>query len=84
MLETLGCPLPDQDGRRDLVMLMARAQCLWRDEEPRLLQRESPALEIFAQAAHHFDNRAKDKQVLHLVNRLQNLGYNVQIAPQAA
>src|SRR5258708_5356086 len=32
----------------------------------------------------HFDNRAKDKQVLGLVNRLQNLGFAVQITPLAA
>jgi transposase len=29
----------------------------------------------------HFDNRAKHKQVLRLVNRLQNLGFNVQVSP---
>jgi transposase len=29
----------------------------------------------------HFDNRAKGKQVLRLVNRLQNLGFTVQISP---
>jgi transposase len=29
----------------------------------------------------HFDNRAKGKQVLRLVNRLQNLGFAVQISP---
>ena len=34
--------------------------------------------------ADHFDRRAKGKQVLRLVNRLQNLGFNVQITPQAA
>jgi hypothetical protein len=32
----------------------------------------------------HFDNRAKGKQVLRLVNRLQNLGFAVQITPRAA
>ena len=34
--------------------------------------------------ANHFDNRAKGKHVLHLVNRLQNLGFDVQITPLAA
>src|ERR1035437_2045756 len=34
--------------------------------------------------ADHFDNRAKGKHVLRLVNRLQNLGYNVEITPLAA
>jgi transposase len=34
--------------------------------------------------ANHFDNRAKGKQVLRLVNRLQNLGFAVQITPLAA
>jgi transposase len=34
--------------------------------------------------ANHFDNRAKGKHVLRLVNRLQNLGFNVQITPLAA
>jgi signal recognition particle GTPase len=34
--------------------------------------------------ANFFDNHAKSKQVLRLVNRLQNLGYDVQIAPQVA
>jgi transposase len=34
--------------------------------------------------AHHFDNRAKGKHVLRLVNRLQNLGFDVQITPLAA
>ncbi len=34
--------------------------------------------------ADHFDNRAKGKQVLRLVKRLQNLGFEVQIMPQAA
>jgi transposase len=33
--------------------------------------------------ANHFDNRAKGKQVLRLVNRLQNLGFAVQISPMA-
>jgi transposase len=32
----------------------------------------------------HFDNRAKGKKVLSLVNRLQNLGFDVQITPIAA
>jgi transposase len=31
--------------------------------------------------ANHFDNRAKGKQVLHLVNRLHNLGFAVQLQP---
>jgi transposase len=31
--------------------------------------------------ANHFDNRAKGKHVLRLVNRLQNLGFDVQITP---
>lgn len=34
--------------------------------------------------ADHFDNRAKGKQVLRLVNRLRNLGFAVQITPVAA
>jgi transposase len=34
--------------------------------------------------ANHFDNRAKVKQVPRLVNRLQNLGFAVQITPMAA
>jgi hypothetical protein len=34
--------------------------------------------------ANHFDNRAKGKHILRLVNRLQNLGYNVEITPRAA
>ena len=34
--------------------------------------------------ADHFDNRAKGKHVLRLVNRLQNLGFDVQITPLAA
>jgi transposase len=34
--------------------------------------------------ANHFDNRAKGKQVLRLVNRLQNLGFAVEITPRAA
>jgi len=34
--------------------------------------------------ADHFDNRAKGRQVLRLVKRLQNLGFEVQIMPQAA
>ena len=32
----------------------------------------------------HFDNRAKGKHVLRLVNRLQNLGFDVHITPLAA
>jgi transposase len=32
----------------------------------------------------HFDQRAKGKQVLRLVNRLQNLGFAVEISPRAA
>jgi hypothetical protein len=32
----------------------------------------------------HFDNRDKGKQVLKLVNRLQNLGFAVQITSIAA
>jgi transposase len=32
----------------------------------------------------HFDNRLKAKQALRLVNRLQTLGFDVQIAPSAA
>jgi transposase len=31
--------------------------------------------------ANHFDNRAKGKQVLQLINRLRNLGFAVQITP---
>jgi transposase len=34
--------------------------------------------------AKHFDNRAKGKQVLTLVNRLKNLGFEVAITPIAA
>jgi transposase len=34
--------------------------------------------------ANHFDNRAKGKHILQLVKRLQNLGFEVQITPQAA
>ena len=34
--------------------------------------------------ASYFDNRAKDKQALRLVNRLKNLGFEVQITPKAA
>jgi hypothetical protein len=34
--------------------------------------------------ANHFDNRAKGKQTLRLVNRLRNLGFDVQITPIAA
>jgi transposase len=33
--------------------------------------------------ANHFDNRAKGKQVLRLLNRLRNLGFAVQITPVA-
>jgi hypothetical protein len=32
----------------------------------------------------HFDDRAKGKHVLRLVNRLHNLGFDVQITPLAA
>jgi transposase len=34
--------------------------------------------------SNHFDERAKAKQALRLVNRLQNLGFAVQITPKAA
>jgi len=34
--------------------------------------------------AEHFDRREKNKQILRLVNRLQSLGYAVEITPQAA
>ena len=34
--------------------------------------------------ANHFDNRNKGKQALRLVNRLQNLGFVVQITSMAA
>ena len=34
--------------------------------------------------ANHFDNRAKDKHALRLINRLQNLGFTVQITHSAA
>ena len=34
--------------------------------------------------SNHFDKRAKGKQVLRLVNRLQNLGFTVEITPRAA
>jgi len=34
--------------------------------------------------ANHFDNRDKDKQALRLVNRLQSLGFAVQITSMAA
>jgi transposase len=34
--------------------------------------------------ANHFNQRAKGKHVLRLVNRLQNLGFAVQITPMAA
>jgi len=32
----------------------------------------------------YFDNRAKDKQALRLIDRLKNLGFEVQIKPLAA
>jgi transposase len=34
--------------------------------------------------SNHFDNRAKGKQALRLINRLQNLGFAVRITPVAA
>ena len=34
--------------------------------------------------ADHFDSRDKGKHVLRVVNRLQNLGFDVQITPFAA
>jgi len=34
--------------------------------------------------ANHFDNHAKAKHAMRLVNRLQTLGFDVQIAPSAA
>jgi hypothetical protein len=34
--------------------------------------------------ANHFNHRAKDKQALHLIHRLKNLGFNVQITPSPA
>ena len=34
--------------------------------------------------ASYFDNRAKDQQARRLVNRLKNLGFEVQIARLAA
>jgi len=34
--------------------------------------------------ANHFDNRAKGRQVLRLVTCLQDLGFTVEIAPDAA
>ena len=34
--------------------------------------------------ANHIDNRAQRKHVLRLVNRLQNLGFDVEITPRAA
>ena len=34
--------------------------------------------------ANYFDNRNKNKQVLRLVNRLEYLGFDVQMAPKAA
>jgi hypothetical protein len=35
-------------------------------------------------ARQNFDSRAKGKQVLRLVSRIQNLGFAVQITPIAA
>jgi transposase len=32
----------------------------------------------------HFDRRAKSKQILRLVSRIQNLGFAVQITPIGA
>jgi len=32
----------------------------------------------------HFDWRAKQEHVVRLIGKLENLGYNVQIAPRAA
>jgi len=32
----------------------------------------------------HFDQRAKQKHVMRLISKLENLGYDVQIAPRAA
>lgn len=32
----------------------------------------------------HFDQRAKEKHVVRLISRLENLGFDVQIAPRAA
>jgi transposase len=34
--------------------------------------------------ANHFDNKAKAKHIQRLVNRLENLGYDVKILPKAA
>jgi hypothetical protein len=34
--------------------------------------------------SNHFDNRAKGKHVLRLVNCLENPGFDVQITPLAA
>jgi hypothetical protein len=34
--------------------------------------------------ANHFNHRAKDKQALHLIHRLKNLGFNVHITPSPA
>ena len=34
--------------------------------------------------ADHFNQREKGKQILRLVNRLQSLGYAVEITPRAA
>jgi hypothetical protein len=39
---------------------------------------------IRTSGANHFDNRAKGKHVLQLVNRLKNLGFVAQITPMAA
>jgi hypothetical protein len=32
----------------------------------------------------HFQQKAKTKKIANLINRLENLGFNVQIAPKAA
>jgi transposase len=34
--------------------------------------------------ANYFNHHAKDKQALHLMHRLKNLGFNVQITPSTA
>jgi hypothetical protein len=34
--------------------------------------------------ANHFNHHDKDKQALHLIHRLKNLGFKVQITPSAA
>jgi transposase len=34
--------------------------------------------------ANHFNHRAKEKQALHLIHRLKNLAFNVQITPSVA